>query len=1008
MVATRRTRASEPLEEPYTPPKRARKKKSKDIPKKTPASITRSTASAVLSSSLSVAETSVRPPIPVNGSTAAGRILAQKVHSEDLSTGINSAIPNAQSRPSCELLDTAPLRSTASVARFQQVAMASTQTSTVSAPPSRRDSIDVDYPTRVTPDLTLRVEALSENKRKHVDISTDPQDSKRPEPRERTREKARRVDPDDDGPGLFMFRTVKDGNEDDSDDDIDPLNYRIGSRSVPTKRSSQIIKDMRAELQRRKSRRAGVTSTPVRRTVQEKSNAGHTPAAKKVTQQRQDSVQRDASPEGAEQSNLSVQRTELEAAKSSPPDTDSPTRGGIFGSIGRAGGRMLSALGGVFSSPIKKETSPTPAPQQAQSESRKRPRETMSQPRDQRRQRDRDRDQDQDQDQVQYPQLTQHNLAQVPSDDIPERDEDTETERARKLFVATHGPVDPIYDHLHTVPMPGYTRETLPYPPRKDRQMSDQTPTKPDAFTRRMKARRAAEAAEKTAARGAEKDVRAPVFGPNSHFLRKTVAPPRDALFASSTPLTEDVQQVDATEATPTRSRGFQPYTEHEDEDDDEQDDFETPVRKKQKTDPLPQTPKSALRAPGSTAKSGRSARFNQNPIASVRKMSPIYGSSKSGHYPYSPDNLFNTSDDIRNHQAQNGQSPAATESTASPGISPGTAANTLANSRPVHPGTQLAQYVNELLGDFGPIQWQDDSDPDWRPSVANPSPKKFGLPDGDMDVLDDFVDEREFFVREKIWGSDVSPTQPPAPKPSHAELPKTGATSAVNYNSDSETEIANLEKARSGANKHKPKAPSRLAQSTSLVSRSPSPDSELPGLDSAADTSDSSAVQTPSPTIHARPTWTWTNETNEYICSNPSYPDFAYNQFDELVPSFCLRNSQGDYDDTIVGPDDFTEAGRQDHYMNEVYNEQWAAENFKWDKPQTYEESGASSTYVMGLIDRFEAANPEIVAQGDRRTQEEWDSHDAAIRKAQAEGNVLVATYPDRDLVEIEDEEEL
>lgn len=989
MVATRRSRASEPLEEPYTPPKRTRKNKPKDIPSKTSACVTHSVTPALAAGdgALLVDQTSSRPTAHVLDSAEAGG--PSMVDSELVVTG-----PDTQSRSSTS----GPNTLNSSAVQPQLVNIANTQTGSVSTSPSHRDFDHVELSTQSNLSLTMQAEAPSENKRKHVDISTDPQDSKRLAPREHLREKVRRVEPDDVGPGLFMFRRVKDGDEEESDDGIDPLNYRVGSRSVPTKRSSQIIKDMRAELQRRKDRRAGNSGTPVRKPMQENSNAGHTPAARRTTQQLQEPDEENMTPEGSPESSLSTQKTKPEEAGSSTSDAGSPIRSGILGSIGRAGGRVLSALGGVFSSPIKKESSPIPLPQQTQSETRKRSREAMEQPRDPPRQRDR----------VQYPQLTQDNLAQVPSDDIPEQDEDTETEKARKLFVAAHGPVDPIYDHLHREPMPGYTRETLPYPPRRDKLMTDQPPVKLDAFSRRMKARRAAEAAEKIAGGGPEQGVRAPVFGPNSHFVRKTVPPPRDALFASNALPTDETDLVRDAEVTPTRSRGFQPYTEDENEDDEEQDGLETPVRKKQKTDAVPQTPKSALRAPGSTAKSGLSARFNQNPIASVRKMSPIFGSHKSGYYPFSADNLFNTSEDIRNHEAQNASSPAMTESTVSPGVSPGTAANTLANSRPVHPGTQLAQYVDELLGDFGPIQWQDTNDSDWRPSVANPSPKKFGLPDSSMDVFDEFVDEHEFFVREKIWGPDMSPTQPPAPKPSHAELPRAGPASSLNYNSDSETEAANLEKARSGANKHKPKAPSRLAQSTSLVSRSPSPDADMPALDSAADTSDSSAALTPSPTIHAQPTWTWTDETNEYICSNPAYPDFAYNQFDELIPSFCLRNSYGNYDDKIVGPDNFTEAGRQHYYMNEVYNEQWAEENFKWDKPQTYEESGASSAYIMALINKFEAANPEIVSQGDRRTQEEWDRHDDAIRRAQLEGKVLVATYPDRDLVEMEDEEEL
>lgn len=100
------------------------------------------------------------------------------------------------------------------------------------------------------------------------------------------------------------------------------------------------------------------------------------------------------------------------------------------------------------------------------------------------------------------------------------------------------------------------------------------------------------------------------------------------------------------------------------------------------------------------------------------------------------------------------------------------------------------------------------------------------------------------------------------------------------------------------------------------------------------------------------------------------------------------------------------TEAQRQAHYA-EKYNDDWAAEVFPFDEPQTYEEAGVGSKYIHDLIRKNDARYPEVVAQCDERFGVEWDAHQSAIEAAAEKGMRLVATYPDRDGIEMLDMEE-
>ena len=378
--------------------------------------------------------------------------------------------------------------------------------------------------------------------------------------------------------------------------------------------------------------------------------------------------------------------------------------------------------------------------------------------------------------------------------------------------------------------------------------------------------------------------------------------------------------------------------------------------------------------------------------------MSPIYGTAPAGEYPYHPDNLFHTFEDDRMHAQK--QADAGNDTILSD-PSPRTQHNTKMNENLAHPGDQLTAAIN-AGGPTGKVRyvWRDPHDPDWKPSLANPRPGCFRVPSDDDDSDGDDNEDSEAETRA---AEAETPPQPSTPRMSHAELPKPPST-PQSAQSAGALEAANLERRRAEAAKTKPRTSSRLAEVTSARSRSPSP----PGLDTdeGAEASDSS-VKTPSPTLDkTKPTWTWSTETNEYISSNDKYPDFAYNPHNELIPSFPLKTSSGSYDNSVVGPDNMTEAQRQKHYT-EKYDDVWAEQEFHFDEPQTYEEAGVGSKYIHDLIRKNDARHPEVVEHCDERFAAEWDAHQAAIDGAIGAGKRLVATYPDRDGVEMLDLEE-
>jgi len=642
---------------------------------------------------------------------------------------------------------------------------------------------------------------------------------------------------------------------------------------------------------------------------------------------------------------------------------------------------------------------------------------------------------------------TRRMFGEVPESAKVDKEDDSESEKKRKAFIRAWGEPDPNYDHLHLVPLEGRP-EDLPYPPKKKAVETEYVSTATEqekAFFRARRARREAILGKPPVE---EIPTKAPLFGPNSHYVRKTRAP---EISNASAAFTSSIDPIPIFGAGSKRKFVIEGDANHQPAADKQQpmhatvEDApqspetnqhpSTPAAKRQKTFDGPlQTPRSAMKTPGSMGRSGRNVVFNRNPVSSVRKFSPVMGDRRAGDRPFVPGDPYNTFTEEMEYAEKQRQkasaargidSPLSVASTESYTVSPNTFANTQANRYVPdvvpsgHPGDALTQMINSTLPKVQYV-WSDPNDPDWRPSLANPSPGTFRYvfedeEDSDLENLADLEEEetgkrperRAMSFESEPESPLATPPQPAAPRMSHAELPKPPTPSAAT--SASGLEAANLERRRAEAAKTKPRTGSRLAEVTTAQSRSPSP----PPLDATTASDDNDSIQTLSPTPesgvamatgHDEATWTWTSETNEHICSNSSLPDFAYNLHDELIPSFCLRTSAGAYDDSLIGPDGMTEAMRQKHYMAK-----WAEkESFDWDEPQTYEESGCGTKFIHELLKMNERKHPGLFEASQERMEQEWNEHQGAIEKAEKEGRELVATYPDREWMEEPIEEEL
>lgn len=694
--------------------------------------------------------------------------------------------------------------------------------------------------------------------------------------------------------------------------------------------------------------------------------------------------------------------------RSAAPEPETPKPRGLFGSLRTLGSATIGRAQSLFGSLAPRSNLGTPEPAfeptpQVRTEPRGRKLKPVWE--------------------IEYPQLPAVTPAAV-------EEEETESEKKRKTFEAIWGKTNRDYDHLHTESVDG-NPDNLPYPIKKK-----PPPVPPvneddlDEPTRAFRQERKKRNLERFGIPRAKKlPQTAPLFGPDSHWARKTVDPrykereqtttqaanEQTLNFDRKRKADESVALTDehTSNSKQSKSRTFQPYIEDEMESPEPIEDVpSTPVMKKQKTaHQIPQTPRSAMKAPGSVGRSGRSVMFNVNPVASIKRLTPPSTSPLSAG-SYNPSSPFKTyADEERDRRA--GLIEGSPASTISFDPSPNTRANTIHNSR-IHPGDALTSAINDANPRKIDYVWHDPTNPDWRPSLANPQPGTFRfVPEDEEDYEEDMLAELQRTETEKALarkaGPSESPQPPSTPRMSHAELPKLAGTTpstptqALAASSASALEAANLERRRAEAAKTRPKTSSRLAEVTSARSRSPSP----PGLDADVEgvSPTDSAAKTPSPQFE-QGKWTWTDDTNEYISSNPAYPDFANNSHGELIASFALRSSDGTYDDKIKGPDNMTERGRQNYYKNK-YNDEWASKEFRFDAAMTYEEAGCGSKYIHDLIKTNDARHPEVVQRCDRRFAEEWDAHAEAIESAQQQGKKLVATFPDRDGVEMLDVED-
>ncbi|EXJ78059.1 hypothetical protein A1O3_09220 [Capronia epimyces CBS 606.96] len=250
-----------------------------------------------------------------------------------------------------------------------------------------------------------------------------------------------------------------------------------------------------------------------------------------------------------------------------------------------------------------------------------------------------------------------------------------------------------------------------------------------------------------------------------------------------------------------------------------------------------------------------------------------------------------------------------------------------------------------------------DPNDEFWRPSLANPAPGHFRVPDLDED--DDEGDD-ETTMREQEREQDQVPPQPSTPRMSHAELPSqissfTGHTDSILMNDSAEIR---LNKARSDAQKYKPARSSRLSLSEHARSRSSSPpESEGDFTNSKFGLSAPSSGRLQSDNQSGTPTQ-----------KTPTQSAGALGR-EEL-------------DNTVVGEDGMTDYQRAHQY------DAWA-ENLAWPEPQTYEEAGIASDYIADLVRKnwTERDTRESIEYWDR----EFEEGLKAAREAAAQGREVV-----------------
>ena len=354
-----------------------------------------------------------------------------------------------------------------------------------------------------------------------------------------------------------------------------------------------------------------------------------------------------------------------------------------------------------------------------------------------------------------------------------------------------------------------------------------------------------------------------------------------------------------------------------------------------------PQTPlRSALRQNANTARSGKSVMFN--PETAVKHVYGSYGPAGQYHGSVFSDQSLTSDSSVSSGDPRSI-------------LSPTTLNNTRKNETPRF---ELDRNV------FDP------NDKNWRPSLANPTPGSFRLPDADE--YDDF-DNTELSLLEKEQrqreAEAASTPQPSTPRMSHAELqPSASSTiSSATGQADSilvnDTQETRLNKARSDAQKYKPVRSSRLSHGEPARSRSSSP--PLAAKNTIGDFTESNImVSTPGPTNYRR-------------------YDLEDSTIMEEPASSHKPLSREELDNTTVGEDGMTDYEREHQY------DDWAKNIFDNVTAQTYEEAGVASSYIAELVRQnwTQKDTDDSIAFWNK----EFDEGIEADRTARADGKRLV-----------------
>ncbi|KAK6368195.1 uncharacterized protein PV06_09514 [Exophiala oligosperma] len=355
-----------------------------------------------------------------------------------------------------------------------------------------------------------------------------------------------------------------------------------------------------------------------------------------------------------------------------------------------------------------------------------------------------------------------------------------------------------------------------------------------------------------------------------------------------------------------------------------------------------PQTPlRSALRANTYTtlARSGKSVRIN--PQTSVKHVYGTYG--RSGEYRGS---MFSDPSDRSKISESSASSISARDVSG------------------MHPPKTLQNTANNTSPKFRlDPSVVDPNDTTWRPSLANPSPGHFRVPD--MDEYEE--DEEEDTITLGQTTDEEIPPRPSTPRMSHAELPGsssslTPSSSVQDESSVNDTTESRLEKARSDAQKYKPARSSRLSLTEKVRSRSSSPPSEDMGEISSFRESQIEVSDTPP--IRPRSQIGTPNNTTMSSSFSPT------------------PKARKELDNTAVGEDGMTDYQREHQY------DEWAA-GLDWPQAQTYVEAGIASQFVDNLV-RKNWTERDSQESAEFWTRE-FDRGEEFARQAAAEGRELV-----------------